>query len=40
MDIPLKTKIELELVHMDKDGRIKEIIKLDSEADKNDDCGK
>ncbi len=38
MEIPLKTKIELELVHRDRDGRIIEVIKLDGEADKNGNC--
>ncbi len=40
MDIPLKTKIELELVHRNKDGQIIEIIKLDNEGSKNGNCSK
>ncbi len=36
MEIPLKTRIELELVHRDRDGRIVEIIKIDGDTDKND----
>mgnify|MGYP000849195763 CR=1 FL=1 len=33
MEIPLRTRIELELVHRDREGKIIEIIKLDSEED-------
>jgi hypothetical protein len=40
MEIPLKTKIELELVHMDRNGKVIEIIKLNGEEDNNGNCGK
>jgi len=40
MEIPLKTRIELELVHRDREGKIIEIIKLDNEGSKNGNCSK